>query len=81
MCDLLTLLDIFKPLKLVMERLQSYTLPPWKSVKYIDSLLEHLRCMKFSDNLESCKSTPLFCEHLNDVQDMKFKGKVFFASI
>ena len=70
MCDLI-LLDLFIPLKCVMEALQGVNVAPWKCIKYVDSLIAFYSKMDFH-KLESCEK---LAAHFQEVSEGKFKGK------
>ena len=71
-CDLLTMLDLFLPLKKVMEAVQSFTVTGWKAAKYISKLVLHYRSMSFRRKT----NTPLFAADYDSLLQSKFKGTV-----
>jgi len=74
-CDLLIMLDTFLPLKKVMEGVQSFSTPAWKCGIYMSRLCKHYESMDFQTRF----NMPLLAEHIEDIQQMKFKGKGKFT--
>ena len=70
--DLMAMLDIFLPLKTVMEAVQSVSTPAWKIVLYLNKLLNYLRSMSYSPLNEYAKMTH---QHFKSIEERKFKGK------
>ena len=68
--ELLVMLDIFIPIKHVMEAVQSCTVAGWKIVIYLEALLAHLERLHIVDQV----NTPLLRKHLQDVKELRFKG-------
>ena len=57
--NLLVMLDLFLPIKMVMEAFQGYAVVAWKCVIYIQSLQSHFKKMSFGERI----STPMLSEH------------------
>lgn len=74
-CDLLCTLDLFLPLKTVMELVQSSQIAVWKSVKYIDKLIAHYDRVQYAATVAECAYCPLLMKHIDDVNSNVFKGR------
>lgn len=70
--DLLSILDVMEPLKMGMEAVQGVSAAPWKTAKVYHRLMEHYEDINFS----SLQHTPRLRQHLEEVKEMTFKGKI-----
>ena len=72
-CDFLCLLDIFLPLQVVMEAIQSYSVAAWKVVLWLEKLLDFYSCLDFR-TLVGC---PLLSASKQELEEKSFQDYVY----
>ena len=65
------MLDLFIPIKMVMEAVQGYAVAAWKCVVYMDALISHFSRMSIPRRI----ATPMLEQHFGDLLESRFKGK------
>ena len=71
--DLVATLDIFLPLKCVMEIVQSIHCKPWKPAILMKRLIDHYQSMSF--NRDCVRNAPLVEEYITSIESYSFKGE------
>jgi len=65
-------LDVFSPVKTVMEALQAFALPPWKAALFIQVLIDYLESMSFITGV----NVPMWSANCSKIRKEKaYKGK------
>ena len=67
--DLLFCLDAFRPMVIVIEKLQGLMVPIWKTRKWLSTLITFWQ----SIDINSLHGLPLLKQHMEDIANMKYR--------